>query len=431
MERDVLAVFDEFYQHSKFEKSLNATFIALIPKKNGASNLRDFRPISLVGSVYKILAKVLANRLKEVLDQLISESQNNFVGGRQILDSVLIANECVDSKMKSKIPGVICKLDIEKAYDHVNWEALLALLKRMGFGVRWCRWICTCISTVQFSVLFNESPADFFGSSRGLRQGDPLSPMLFLVMIEVFNKMMKRAEGAGLLRGFRAAGRPGGGVGVSHLLFADDTILFCNANEEQILHIRMLLLCFQAVTGLKVNALKSEMVPIGEVPNVFVLAEILGCRVRSLPMTYLGIALGASHKSPTVWNPILEKFEHKLANWKKMYLSKGGRLTLLKSTLSSLPTYYLSLFTIPTHVANKIERVQRDFLWGDSKTHLVGWDKVCAPLENGGLGVRKLTTFNRALLGKWLWRFGIEETRLWRRVIALKFGEEWGDGHPN
>ena len=109
-----------------------------------------------------------------------------------------------------------------------------------------------------------------------------------------------------------------------------------------------------------------------------------------------------------------------------MYLSKGGRLTLLKSTLSSLHTYYLSLFTIPTHVAYKIERMQRDFLLGDSKTHLVDWDKVCAPLENGGLGVRKLTTFNRALLGKWLWRFGIEETRLWRRVIALKFGEELG-----
>ena len=103
MERDVLVVFEEFYQHSKFEKSLYATFIALIPKKNGASNIRDSRPISLMGSVYKILSKVLANRLKEVLDQLISEFHNSFVGGRQILDSVLIVDECVNSRVKSNV----------------------------------------------------------------------------------------------------------------------------------------------------------------------------------------------------------------------------------------------------------------------------------------------------------------------------------------
>ena len=166
------------------------------------------------------------------------------MGGRQILDSVLIANECVDSREKSRVPGVICKLDIEKAYDHVNWEALLNLLNRMGFGVKWCKWIRTCTSTIQFSVLINGFLADFFGSSRGLRQRDPLSPMLFLIMIEVFSRMLKRVEGAGLIRGFKAEGRRGGGECVTHLLFPDDTILFCDADVEQILHIRLLLLSF-------------------------------------------------------------------------------------------------------------------------------------------------------------------------------------------
>ena len=152
------------------------------------------------------------------------------------------------------------------------------------------------------------------------------------------------------------------------------------------------------------------------------------CKIHILSWCFCLILLWPHREEDDMNHADQKKMILKLAGWKKLYLSKDGRLTLLKGTLSSIPTYFLSLFTIPTHVANKIEKLQRDFLWGDSKTHLLGWKKVCMPKANGGLGIRKLTTFNKALLGKWLWRFGVEENRLWRRVVALKFGEDWGGG---
>uniref|UniRef100_A0A2N9EW14 Reverse transcriptase domain-containing protein n=1 Tax=Fagus sylvatica TaxID=28930 RepID=A0A2N9EW14_FAGSY len=360
LENDVLGFFDEFFEKGTFAYSLNATFVTLIPKKQNAVDIRDFRPISLIGSVYKILAKVLANRLRRVLDGLVSESQNAFVGGRQILDFVLIANECLDSRIKSRIPGVVCKLDIEKAYDHVNWDCLLYLLNRMGFGI-----------------------------------------------MEVLSRMLRRTEEVGLIRGFQA-GKSLGEV------------------PEQLLHLRLVLTCFEAVTGLGVNMGKSELVPVGTVLNLHHLAAILCCLIGALPLLYLGMTLGASFKASLIWNPILEKIERRLVGWKKLYLSKGGR----KSTLSSLPTYYLSLFTIPKHVVARIEQLQRNFLWGGLGEgfthHLVGWNTVCSLVDQGGLGVRKVNVINRALLAKWMWRFGREEDHLWRRVIAAKYGVEWG-----
>jgi hypothetical protein len=224
---DLMGVFQDFHTHSKFVKNITATFIVLIPKKLGAMDLKDFRPISLVSGVYKIIAKVLANRLRRVMEKIISNPQNAFVIGRQILDSILIANECLDSRIKSSEPRLLCKLDIEKAYDHVNWDFLLYMLRRCGFGERWCSWIAHCISSVHFSVLVNGTPSDFFSSSRGLRQGDRLSPLLFVIVMEALSQLFSITVQRGFLFGFSVGSGNNGVINISHMLFADDTLVFC------------------------------------------------------------------------------------------------------------------------------------------------------------------------------------------------------------
>jgi hypothetical protein len=235
----VLAVCQEFHEHCHFERSLNATFVSLIPKKHGADEIKDFRPISLVGGMYKTIAKILAIRLSAVLGKIISPSQNAFVKGRQILDSVLIANECLDSRLKAEDPGVICKLDLEKAYDHVNWEFLLYLLQSCGFSEKWRRWIYFCISTIRFSILVNGSSCGFFQNSRGIRQGDPSSPLLFVIVMEALSRLIDKASGASFLTGLSVGGEVTNPLRISHLLFADVTLIFYEATPDNLTYLRL------------------------------------------------------------------------------------------------------------------------------------------------------------------------------------------------
>ena len=177
--------------------------------------------------------------------------------GRQILDSVLIANECLDSRLKQETLGVLCKLDVEKAYDRVNWEFLLYMLQRCGFSSKWRAWIRFCISTIRFSIILNGCPSGFFPSSCGIRQGDPLSPLPFVIVMEALSRLIDRKASGGFLSGFSVGTSEDRQMMISHLLFADDTLIFCDAVPTQMEHLRSVFIWFQAALGLKINLGKS------------------------------------------------------------------------------------------------------------------------------------------------------------------------------
>ena len=185
---------------------------------------------------------------------------------------------------------------------------------------------------------------------------------------------------------------------------------------------------FEEASGLRINLAKSELIAIGEVEDIEEMAVELGCKVRALPSVYLWLPLGAHHKAMSMWDGVEERMRRRLALWKRQYLSKGGRITLIKSTLASIPIYQLSFFRMPKLVARRLEKLQRDFLWGGGrmkrKIHLINWEVVCTQKENGGLGIWKIDLLNKALLGKWIWRFAFEEDILWKKVIGVKYGQE-------
>lgn len=178
----------------------------------------------------KIILKILANRISPLLHKLVAEEQSAFVKGRQIADSILITNEVAHSISHGQVKGLILKLDFEKAFDSVNWEFLLETLQIMGFGVRWRDWIQAILSSARQSVLVNGSPSTEFKMERGLRQGDPLSPLLFILVTQVLHDLLQKAAELNIIQGIRI----GKEYCLSHLQFADDTIIFIEDNWKSI-----------------------------------------------------------------------------------------------------------------------------------------------------------------------------------------------------
>ncbi|KAI3509571.1 hypothetical protein L1887_24947 [Cichorium endivia] len=422
LKSDVMNCVLHFDKFGTLARGCNSSFITLVPKVKDPSSLSDYRPISLIGCVYKIISKILAIRLKKVIGKVISDVQSAYVEGRNILDGPLVINELYAWAKKVKRKILLFKVDFEKAFDNVNWEFLDSTLSQMGFGTKWRLWIRGCLQSSRASVLINGSPTEEFAISKGVRQGDPLSPFLFIIAMEGLNVALQEARDKGLFKGLQL---PNGGPCVSHLFYADDALFVGEWDRTNLKNLARILKCFHASSGLKVNFHKSRVFGIGasdsETTNW---ASILGCDVGTFPFTYLGVPVGANMNLTKNWKPIIEKFQNKLSIWKSKSLSFGGRLTLLSSMLGNLPTYFFSLFTAPVTVTNKLENIRRRFLWGGeenkTKIHWVAWEKVLASKSAGGLGVGSIRALNVALIVKWWWRLKTEKDALWGKIIGLE-----------
>lgn len=232
---DVMAVVSEFQKRPWNVKCFNSTYLVLIPKKENAESLNDYRPTSLLNGIYKIITKALANRLRGVVGRLIDNNQSAFLKGTSILDNYMAAYECIHEQKIRRKQCFLFKIDFEKAYDRVNWKCLFRILQLMWFEEQWIEWVRSCVKTARFSVLANGTACGYFRSSRGLRQGDPLSRLLFPLVGQFLSAMWTKARVAGFIEGIKV-GR--GTKEVTHLQYADGTILFSSAVEEKLFSLR-------------------------------------------------------------------------------------------------------------------------------------------------------------------------------------------------
>ena len=239
----------DFLRGGDMPQGWNDTLVVLIPKVNNPEKLKDLRPISLCNVIYKIVSKVITNRLKVILPDIISHNQSAFIPGRLIFDNALIAFECMHSLSTFKdLRGEYCayKLDLAKAYDRVDWQFLQSMMGALGFAPQWIKWVMTCVTSVKSAVRFNGQLLHSFSPTQGLKQGDPLSPYLFLFVAEALSLLLNDACARGVLQEFKLTRRA---PGISHLLFTDDSLLFFKGSFDQALEIKNILTVYEKGTG--------------------------------------------------------------------------------------------------------------------------------------------------------------------------------------
>ncbi len=320
-----------------------------------------------------------------MLGELINPCQTAFVKDRTHLDNFLSAHILTHHLHSSKRRAALLKIDFQRAFDQVNWDFLLDLLRTRGFSPTWIGWISTLLSSTSSAVFLNGVTSTFSSWARGLRQGDPLSPLLFNLCIDVIYRMLQQAASESQFLPVGVAD-----VRFHSLQFADDLLLFLDGEVATATLFKGILDEFKSASGFKINFAKSAIIPVNlDSPTIQGLATIFGCPVTSFPFTYLGLPLSPLPLRKAEVLPLIEKIDKRLAGWKGSLLSRAGRLVLLNSVLSSIPTFFCSALRLPVWAVKAIDKIRCGFFWKGSRLvngfHcLENWGRLCRPKASGG-----------------------------------------------
>lgn len=358
--QDFMAVMLELHRNKFLSFGLlNSSIITLLPKKECSLEVADFRPINLIHGVAKIFAKVLAVRLAPLLSALVSQVQSAFISRRSMHENFKFVHNTARELHRKKIPSVLMKIDISKAFDTLSWEFIIQILKRRGFGNRWCSWICGLLRTASSSVRVNGEISEPFSLGSGVRQGDSLSPALFILVMDVLQAMINWAAQNNLLSSL------GLNSNVPRTsFFADDVVLFLRNCSSDMEVIAAILKLFGEASGLRINLQKSTVTCIRcDESSSAAVAQFFGCQSKLFPLQYLGLPLSIYRlKRQDVW-PLIDKYSNKMKGWKPRLMAPARRLTLTQSVLMAFPIHFLSVMQLPAWALKIINRRCRGFLW--------------------------------------------------------------------